>query len=219
MTPVIAIVGKSGSGKTVIMEKLIREFKARGYRVGAVKHAHQTVDLDAPGKDTWRFSQAGSDAVAVSSPSRITIFNNLDHEPALEETVMLLGVNYDIVLAEGFKTARAPKIEVCSTGDPGDMVCSESDLRAVISDTKLPIKIPLFGREEISRIADYIENEIIATMPDDVSITVNGKNLPLKRFVKDIIASSILAMIGTLKTIGIIRTASIHIRKSTETNV
>ena len=81
MVPVIAIVGKSGTGKTVIMEKLIKEFKARGYRVGAVKHAHQTVDLDAPGKDTWRFSQAGSDAVAVSSPSRITIFNNLDHEP------------------------------------------------------------------------------------------------------------------------------------------
>jgi molybdopterin-guanine dinucleotide biosynthesis adapter protein len=219
MAPVIAIVGKSDTGKTVIMEKLIKEFKARGYRVGAVKHAHQTVDLDAPGKDTWRFSQAGSDAVAVSSPSRITIFNNLDHEPVLEETVMLLGVNYDIVLAEGFKTARAPKIEVCPSGNQGDMVCSESDLRAVISDAKLPVKIPLFGRDEISRIADFIENEIIATMPDDVSITVNGKNLPLKRFVKDIIASSILAMIGTLKTVGIIRTASIHIRKSTETNV
>ena len=133
--------------------------------------------------------------------------------------MLLLGVNYDIVLAEGFKTARAPKIEVCPTGKPGDMVCSESDLRAVISDGKLPVKIPLFGREEISRIADFIENEIMATMPDDMSVTVNGKNLPLKRFVKDIIASSILAMLGTLKTVGIIRTASIHIRKSTETNV
>jgi molybdopterin-guanine dinucleotide biosynthesis protein B len=219
MAPVIAIVGKSGTGKTVIMEKLIAEFKARGYRVGAVKHAHQTVDLDAPGKDTWRFSRAGSDAVAISSPSRITIFNNLDREPLLEDAVLLLGDNYDVILAEGFKTARAPKIEVCPTGNPGDMVCSESDLRAVISDCKLPVKIPLFGREEISKIADFIENEIIATMPDDVSITVNGKNLPLKRFVKDIIASSILAMIGTLKTVGIIRTASIHIRKSTENNV
>jgi molybdopterin-guanine dinucleotide biosynthesis adapter protein len=219
LTPVIAIVGKSGTGKTVIMEKLITEFKARGYRVGAIKHAHQTVDLDAPGKDTWRFSKAGSDAVAVSSPSRITIFNNLDHEPALEETVMLLGTNYDIILAEGFKTSRAPKIEVCPTGNPGDMVCSESDLRAVISDAGLPVKIPLFGRDEISKIADFIENEIIANMPDDMSVMVNGKNLPLKRFVKDIIASSILAMIGTLKTVGIIRTASIHIRNSTGENV
>ncbi|MFA5079990.1 MAG: molybdopterin-guanine dinucleotide biosynthesis protein B, partial [Dehalococcoidia bacterium] len=113
MVPVIAIVGKSGVGKTVIMEKLIAEFKTRGYRVAAVKHTHQTIDLDAPGKDTWRYSKAGSDAIAISSPTRVTIFNKLDHEPALEETVRLLGDGYDIILAEGFKDTRAPKIEVC----------------------------------------------------------------------------------------------------------
>ena len=56
MVPVIAIVGKSGAGKTVVMEKLIAEFKARGYRVATIKHAHQAVELDEPGKDTWRFS-------------------------------------------------------------------------------------------------------------------------------------------------------------------
>jgi molybdopterin-guanine dinucleotide biosynthesis protein B len=215
MVPVIAIVGKSGAGKTVIMEKLITEFKARGYRVGAVKHAHQTVELDAPGKDTWRFSKAGSDAVAVSSPSRVTIFKNLDREPSLEETVLLLGEGYDIILAEGFKTARAPKIEVCPTGKTEDMVCSESDLCAVISDGRLSVRIPVFGRGEIARIADFIEHEIMATMPDDMSVTVNGRNVPLKRFVKDIMASSILAMLGTLKTVGIIKTASIHIRRPT----
>ncbi|MDD5397961.1 MAG: molybdopterin-guanine dinucleotide biosynthesis protein B, partial [Dehalococcoidia bacterium] len=121
MVPIIAIVGKSGVGKTVIMEKLIAEFKSRGYRVGAVKHAHQTIDLDEPGKDTWRYSQAGSDAVAISSPLRVTVFNKLDHEPSLEETVRLLGDSYDIILAEGFKDTRAPKIEVCPTGKPGDL--------------------------------------------------------------------------------------------------
>ena len=215
MLPVIAIVGKSDAGKTIIMEKLIMEFKARGYRVGAVKHAHQTVELDAPGKDTWRFSQAGSDAVVVSSPSRITIFKNLDREPSLEEAALLLGEGYDIILAEGFKTARAPKIEVCPTGKAGDMVCSESDLCAVISDGRLSVKIPVFGRGETGKIADFIEHEIIAAMPADMSVTVNGRNVPLKRFVKNIMASSILAMLGTLKTVGIIKTASIYIRKST----
>jgi molybdopterin-guanine dinucleotide biosynthesis protein B len=213
MVPVIAIVGKSGAGKTVIMEKLIAEFKARGYRVATIKHAHQKVDLDEKGKDTWRFSQAGSDAAVVSSPSRITIFKNLEREPSLEETVMLLGEGYDIILAEGFKTTRAPKIEVCPTGKTEDMVCSESDLRAVISDGRLPVKIPLFGRGETGKIADFIEHEIMATMPADLSVAVNGRNVPLKRFVKDIMASSILAMLGTLKTVGIIKTASIHIRK------
>lgn len=215
MVPIIAIVGKSGAGKTLIMEKLITEFKARGYCVGAVKHSHQAVELDAPGKDTWRFSQAGSDAVAVSSPSRITIFKNLDREPSLEQTVLLLGDSYDIILAEGFKTTRTPKIEVCPTDKTEDMVCSESDLRAVISDGRLSVKIPVFGRGEIVKVADFIEHEIMAAMPSDMSVMINGRNLPLKRFVKDIMASSILAMLGTLKTVGIIKTASIHIRKST----
>ena len=215
MVPIIAIVGKSGAGKTLIMEKLITEFKARGYCVGAVKHSHQAVELDAPGKDTWRFSQAGSDAVVVSSPSRITIFKNLDREPSLEQTVLLLGDSYDIILADGFKTTRTPKIEVCPTGKTEDMVCSESDLRAVISDGRLSVKIPVFGRGEIVKVADFIEHELMAAMPSDMSVMINGRNLPLKRFVKDIMASSILAMLGTLKTVGIIKTASIHIRKST----
>jgi len=212
MVPVIAIVGKSGAGKTVIMEKLITEFKARGYCVGAVKHTHQAVELDEPGKDSWRFSQADSDAVAVSSPSRITIFKKLDREPSLEQTVLLLGDSYDIILAEGFKTTRAPKIEVCPTGKTEDMVCSESDLRAVISDRRIPVKIPVFGRDDIVKVADFIEHEIIAAMPSDMYVMINGRNLPLKRFVKDIISSSILAMLGTLKTVGIIKTTQISIR-------
>jgi len=214
MVPVIAIVGKSGSGKTVIMEKLIAEFKARGYRVATIKHAHQTVELDQPGKDTWRFSHAGSDAAVVSSPSRISIFKNLDREPSLEETALLLGEGYDIILAEGFKTTRAPRIEVCATGKAEDMVCLEAELAAVISDEAFPLKIPRFGREQVQEIADFIEQEIIAAMPSDMSVTVNGRKVPLKHFVKDIMASSILAMLGTLKTVGIIKTATIRIRKS-----
>lgn len=214
MIPVIAIVGRSGVGKTVIMEKLIAEFKSRGYRVGAVKHTHQTIDLDAPGKDTWRYSEAGSDAVAISSPLQVTVFNKLDHEPALEETVRLLGDSYDIILAEGFKDTRAPRIEVCPTGKPGDLVCNESDLCAVIAKVKRAGEKPVFGREQISRIADFIEHDIIAAWPADMSVAVNGKNVPLKRFVKDIMASSILAMLGTLKRVGIIKTVSIHIRRS-----
>jgi molybdopterin-guanine dinucleotide biosynthesis protein B len=212
MVPLIAIVGKSGSGKTVIMEKLIAEFKARGYRVGAIKHAHQMVELDAPGKDTWRYSQAGSDAAVVSSPSRITIFKNLDREPSLEETALLLGDGYDLILAEGFKKSRVPKIEVCATGSIAEMVCAEAELAAVISDDALPLRIPRFGREQVHEIAGFIEQELLAKTPADMAVLVNGKPVFLKRFVKDIIASSILAMLGTLKSVGIIRTAQISIR-------
>ena len=212
MVPLIAIVGKSGSGKTVIMEKLIAEFKARRYRVGAIKHAHETVELDAAGKDSWRYSQAGSDAAVVCSPSRITIFKRFDREPSLEETALLLGDGYDIILAEGFKKSRSLKIEVCPAGIVSEMVCGEAELAAVISDAALPLKIPRFEREQVKEIADFIEKELLAKMPADMALMVNGKAVFLKRFVKDIIASSILAMLSTLKSVGIIRTAQVSIR-------
>ncbi len=212
MTPIIAIVGKSGSGKTVVMEKLIAEFKVRGYRVAAIKHAHETVELDAPGKDTWRFSQAGSDAAVVSSPARITIFKNLNREPSLEEAALLLGDGYDIILAEGFKTSRVARIEVCGPGQSGELLCRESDLQAVISDEKLPLKIPCFVRADTGAIADFIEREILFKMPADTAIMINGQPVFLKRFVKDIIAGSILAMLSNLKNVGIIKTAQVSIR-------
>ncbi|MGA2368921.1 MAG: molybdopterin-guanine dinucleotide biosynthesis protein B, partial [Dehalococcoidia bacterium] len=161
MLPVVAVVGNSESGKTAVIEKLIVELKARGYRLAAVKHAGETVDLDLPGKDTWRFSQAGSLTTVISSPLKITVFKSVDHEPSLEETLMSIGEGYDLVLVEGFKKSKAPRIEVYRGTDGKAMVCPEADLSAVISDSKLPLKIPQFCPGDIREIADFIEKEII----------------------------------------------------------
>ncbi len=212
MLPVVAIVGKSGSGKTVIMEKLIAELKSRGYAVAAVKHAHQTVELDTPEKDTWRYSQAGAVASIVSSPNRVTIFKRLQNEAGLEETVTLLGEGYDLVLAEGFKQSKVPKIEVCSAGEEHGLSCKEQELCAVICDADVKYKLPRFGRDDIKSLADFIEKEIINRPAADMEVQVNGKKILLKPFVKDVIGSSILAMLGTLKHVGLIRHVIIRIR-------
>ena len=211
MIPVVAIVGKSGSGKTVLMEKLIAEFKSRGLKVAAIKHAHKMVDMDTTGKDTWRFSQAGSDATVIASPSRITVFANVKAEPGLDDAVRTLGQGYDIVLAEGFKSTKLPKIEVLK-GDGEAPIFKETELYAIVSDEKLKFKIPRFERDDVEGIADFIEKDIVDNMPPDMEVTVNGKPIFLKPFVKDIIASSILAMLSTLKKVGIIRRATILIR-------
>jgi molybdopterin-guanine dinucleotide biosynthesis adapter protein len=214
MIPVVAIVGKSGSGKTVLMEKLIAEFKSRGLKVAAIKHAHQMVEMDTTGKDTWRFSQAGSDATVIASPSRITVFANVKAEPGLDDAVKTLGQGYDIILAEGFKSTKLPKIEVLK-GDGEAPVFKEAELYAVVSDEKLKFKIPRFERDDVEGIADFIEKDIVDNMPTDMEVTVNGKLIFLKPFVKDIIASSILAMLSTLKKVGIIRRVTILIRNKT----
>jgi molybdopterin-guanine dinucleotide biosynthesis protein B len=216
MVPALAIVGKSGAGKTGVIEKLIVEFKTRGYRVAAVKHAHQTVEMDAEGKDTWRFTRAGSDASVISSPSRLTVFRNASQEPTIEEALMALGEGYDIVILEGFKRSRLPKIEVHRNELGKDMVCTEDELMAVITDDELSPGLPVFKFSNISGIADFIEEKIIAGAAPEMSVFANGKKVSMKPFVKDIISGAILAMLGSLKNTGIIRNAVISIRSSSE---
>ncbi|OGO19675.1 MAG: molybdopterin-guanine dinucleotide biosynthesis protein B, partial [Chloroflexi bacterium RBG_16_50_9] len=69
--PVVAFAGKSGVGKTTLLEKVVRELKIRGLRVAVIKHSHHDIEIDQPGKDSWRFARAGSDVVAISSPGKL----------------------------------------------------------------------------------------------------------------------------------------------------
>lgn len=215
MIPAFTIVGKSGSGKTLLIEKLIAEFKARGYRVAAVKHAHQPVEIDAEGKDTWRFARAGSNASVISSPSKLTVFKNASKEPTVEEALEALGEGFDIVILEGFKRSKLPKIEVHRSDLGKDLACPPEDLAAVITDGEMPLDLPRFKSDDTRGIVDFIEKEIMAKAGSDITVFANGKQVFMKPFVKDIIGSAILAMLGSLKNTGIIRNVTIFIRNKT----
>ena len=212
MIPVVAIVGKSQSGKTTVIEKLIPEFKRRGYRVAAVKHAHAGVEMDIPGKDTWRFTQAGSDVVGIVSSSKITIFKNTTVEPDIHEIIRALGNDYDIVLVEGFKKNKIPKIEVHRSELGEGLACSDSELSAVITDVELRTRLPQFNVQDIEQIADFIQREIMNKANPDITIFADGRQVLMKPFVKEIIAKAILAMLGTLKNIGKMKSVNILIR-------
>jgi molybdopterin-guanine dinucleotide biosynthesis protein B len=112
MLPIVSIVGQSQSGKTTLVEQLIGEFKRRGYRVATVKHACNDFDIDKQGKDTWRYTEAGSDAVAISAPRRLALVKLQDGNDSIDEILRLLGEDFDIIFIEGFHQAHVPKIEV-----------------------------------------------------------------------------------------------------------
>lgn len=114
--PVLCIVGSSNTGKTTLVENLITEYKRLGFRVGTVKHHIGEFEIDYPGKDSWRHTQAGADVVFVSSPFKAAMIKKVEQELTLEQVVDLMG-EVDIVLAEGYKESDRPKILVCS-GDP-----------------------------------------------------------------------------------------------------
>lgn len=155
MIPVISIVGKSGAGKTRLLEKLIRELKARGYRVATVKHDAHSFDIDHPGKDTWRHAQAGSDHVVIASPARLARIQRIERELTLPEIAATIN-DVDLILTEGYKRGPAPKIEVSRAETGNELLCARQELVALATDQHFDMDVPQFGLEDAKGLVDLI---------------------------------------------------------------
>jgi len=161
MTQIISIVGRSESGKTTLIEKLIPEIKKRGYRVGTIKHAHHGFDIDKEGKDSWRHKAAGAETVLVSSPGKIAMLKDKRND-TLNDLKRYFD-DMDIVITEGYKRENTPKIEVFRTSRHNRPVCLNDDnLIALVTDSDMATNVPKFALDEIEKLVDFIENRILA---------------------------------------------------------
>ncbi len=159
MTPhIVLIVGKSNSGKTTLVEKLIRELKTRHYAIGSVKHTHEKFDFDKEGKDSWRHKRAGADATLVVTDTRVALVKD-DDRPCLEKIQDYLG-DSDLIIGEGFKTLALPKIEIFRIDSPhkAPLCLEDPNLKAFVTDSDIRPKVPVFGLEDITALADFIES-------------------------------------------------------------
>lgn len=160
MPQIICIVGRSQSGKTTLIEKLIPELKSRGYRIGTIKHSHHVFDFDKSGKDSWRHKDAGAETVIIASPGKIAMIKN-DHQGTLDSLQDYFN-DLDLVITEGYKGARKPKIEVVRSARHDDVLLREDGyLVAVVTDADLEIDLPVFGLEDINNLADFIEEKYL----------------------------------------------------------
>jgi len=214
MVPVVSIVGKSGVGKTTVMEKLIAELKKRGYRVATLKHNVHGFDIDLEGKDTWRYAQAGSDTVAISSSHKIAIIRKVGHDHTLAELNRFIGTDLDIILAEGFKQDKAPKIEVHRQELGAELLCNKEELLAIATDERLEIDVPQYTLEDARGIADLIEKRFFDREQEDiVALYVNEEPIPLNPFVKSVISKTVLGMVSALKKVAQATSVDLSIRR------
>jgi len=154
--PILSIIGKSKSGKTTLIEKIIRSLKLRGYRVGTIKHhSHPGFEIDQPGKDTWRHAQAGSDHVVISAPDKIASIRTLERELTLDEIAAGMQ-DVDIIITEGFKRAGKPAIEVVRSPRSQEIITDPAHLIAIASNIHLPIDVPQFDLDDVAGITDFI---------------------------------------------------------------
>ncbi len=165
MSVVVSIVGSSGSGKTTLLEGLIPWLIGRGWRVAVLKHDAHRFEIDRDGKDTARLFDAGARQVAIAGPNEIALRERVDGGCEPEELVKRLFHDVDLVLTEGYKTGRWPKVEVIREGSGGEPRClDDPTLRAVVSDLDRSWPVRAFAMDDVEAVGDWIENEFLGSM-------------------------------------------------------
>jgi molybdopterin-guanine dinucleotide biosynthesis protein B len=154
--PIVCFVGRSNSGKTTFIERLIPELVCAGYKVATVKHAGHGFDLDTEGKDSWRHKQAGASTVVVLSKGSMAMFADVSDEMTVEAVrERFLDDTYDLIIAEGWKHEGYPKIIIVRE-QVGEIPVSHEGLLAVVSDRSVGLNVPVFGLTDVSAVAALI---------------------------------------------------------------
>lgn len=191
---VFGVYGESDSGKTTLIVQLVSRLTKEGYQVATMKQSNKTISMDTKNKDTWRHHQAGAHLVVFSSRSETNFL--LDAPLRISEILRRISEfgNFDFILVEGADDPDIPKIQVGK------------------------------GRKRSNTIAVYKDNfqEIFALFkkqgtirpsPSDLSIKVNGMDIPLTEFPAQIISNTIVGMIGSLKNVQDIHKVTIELKR------
>jgi len=159
LPPAVSFVGRSGAGKTSLIEKLLPLFSQRGFRVATIKHDAHDFEIDHPGKDSWRHARAGARSVILASARKLALVRQLERELMPEELRELVAEGADLVLAEGYRQAPWPKVEVYrpEAGEP--VAARDPWLLAVVAETRppgVPTEVPLFRPDQTEELMVHL---------------------------------------------------------------
>jgi molybdopterin-guanine dinucleotide biosynthesis protein B len=213
MPPIISIIGRSKSGKTTIIEKLIVELKSRGYHVATAKHTHRDMTTPQSDKDSDRHLRAGSEASLIIDPHGLMMIKPLQRQLTLEQIAQIIGEDYDLILTEGYKADDAPKIEV-HRKDNAPPLTDIKKLFAIATDEPLDTKVRQFGLDDVKPIADLIETGFIKPNRERFTLLVNNVPIVLNAFTEEFVENVTLAMANSLKGVGKIGTLKIFLKKT-----
>lgn len=200
--PIISIVGKSNSGKTTFIEKLVKELTYRGYKIGTIKHDVHGFKLDHEGKDSYRHKASGAVTAIISGPNQIGMVKDVKQELNIDDIARNYLNDVDLILTEGYKKENKQKIEIIKKEISTESLCTSDDrVLAVISDFDININdSPGYDFENIKEVVDLLEQKVLFPRnKPQIEIYIDGKHLPMKEFVQDIVKTTILGMLSTLR--------------------
>ena len=160
-TPIISFVANSGTGKTTLLEKLVRDLKAMGFTVGVIKHDAHRFEIDVPGKDSYRMTAAGADSVAILSEEKMAMVCRTETMMDMDEVIARMP-QADILLTEGFRFKETfPRIEVFRAPKSETLLSKPEHLLAVAANAPGDAYgKPVFDLDDDAAIAEFIAGYI-----------------------------------------------------------
>jgi len=203
MPQVLAFIGYHNSGKTTLIRKVYKELTSRGYSLGIIKSTkHLLEPLHKSGSDTELYTDQGVKRLAVVTPEAIIM-----RRPNTSQNIGALAISLfpevDLVLCEGFKNATdIKKIEVVhSKIKEGLLKDKVNGVIAIVSDFEID-GIKNFRFEQVTKLCDFIEDTVqlpLKSKQDEIYLLVDGRRIPLKRFVRDSMKGTICGYVGSLR--------------------
>lgn len=164
MIPVVAFAAYSGTGKTTLIEALVKALKADGVCVAVIKHDAHDFEIDHEGKDSWRFAKAGADMTIISSPKKTAVIEQ--RERTLWQNIAMIH-DVDLILVEGYKNEDLPQIGICRKETGKGLPADESRYIALVTDMEHGnAAVPRFALEDIQGLKNFIMEKF--------SVSVNG---------------------------------------------
>lgn len=158
----IGFIGYSNTGKTTLIEKLIPLFRARGLSVSAIKNAHHGFDMDRPGKDSYRYREAGAGQVLIATGERWALLTETPAQPASLDALLAMLAPCDLVIIEGFKSeGQIPRIEVRRTSNTEPpLYPHDPNVVAIAADHAIDTKLTVLDLNDPANIVAFVTDHL-----------------------------------------------------------
>lgn len=216
MIPVVCVVGKHNAGKTTLIERLMPHLHESGRRVAIVKHAAHGFTMDREGSDSWRLTQTDAVAVLVSGPGGAVLSCKLPDDATLPQILALLPMlDIDLVLVEGHRRSDFPKIEVHRAALGSDLLVSEDDLIAIVTDNVRTFSVPAFPTSNPQSLAAFLDERFPRPRAgrELIRLTIDGEDIPTNAFASAVISGGIWGMLSALKGVSEPKDVRIELRR------
>ena len=157
----IGVIGWKNSGKTTLVSKLVKYFSSLNLKVGVIKHAHHSFDIDHPNTDSYKIRKSGAFKTTIVSNKRLAVIEERTDDNEIDlKSIIDMNKDCQILILEGFKKNNdIPKIEVFLKKNKKEYLYKNVEkVKLLVTDDDKSHPLKVLSHDQIPLIAKFIQN-------------------------------------------------------------